>query len=197
MCGRLLLASGSSESRASTASVEEHLNALDPAYRAELERIRALVTQLVPDTKETLSYGMPTLKYKNRALVYFTASKKHMSLRPTIQDRGRSNDPSDLRSHTDRVFRVRPLNGSGSPRPDAPRPPGDRMRRSGVSRPVGDFITYGVGVSAVKMLDTMAALGAHPAERSGRPKGTGSAAVRLSAGRSSSCAAIRSGTATG
>lgn len=60
-------------------NIEEYLNALDPAYRAELERIRALVKQLVPDTEESISYGMPTLKYKNRALVYFTASKKHMS----------------------------------------------------------------------------------------------------------------------
>lgn len=64
-------------------SVEEYLNALDPAYRAELERIRALVTKLVPDTEESMSYGMPTLKYKNRALVYFTASKKHMSFYPS------------------------------------------------------------------------------------------------------------------
>lgn len=64
-------------------SVDEYLNALDPEYRAELERIRALVTELVPDTEETMSYGMPTLKYKNRALVYFTASKKHMSFYPS------------------------------------------------------------------------------------------------------------------
>ena len=64
-------------------NVEEYLKALDPAVRAELERIRALVTQLVPDTEETISYGMPTLKYKNRALVYFTASKKHMSFYPS------------------------------------------------------------------------------------------------------------------
>lgn len=30
-----------------------------------------------------LSYGMPTLKYKNRALVYFTASTKHLSFYPS------------------------------------------------------------------------------------------------------------------
>jgi uncharacterized protein YdhG (YjbR/CyaY superfamily) len=30
-----------------------------------------------------MSYGMPTLKYKNRALVYFTASKKHLSFYPS------------------------------------------------------------------------------------------------------------------
>ena len=64
-------------------SVEEYLSALDPAYRAELERIRTLVKGLVPDTEEAMSYGMPTLKYKNRALVYFTASKKHMSFYPS------------------------------------------------------------------------------------------------------------------
>ncbi|MBX0301601.1 DUF1801 domain-containing protein [Cryobacterium sp. 1639] len=64
-------------------TVEEYLSELDPARRAELERIRALVKRLVPDTEETLSYGMPTLKYKNRALVHFTASKKHMSFYPS------------------------------------------------------------------------------------------------------------------
>lgn len=64
-------------------SVEEYLSALDPARRAELERIRALVNKLVPGTEETISYGMPTLKYKNRALVYFTASKNHMSFYPS------------------------------------------------------------------------------------------------------------------
>ncbi|NOJ59798.1 DUF1801 domain-containing protein [Arthrobacter sp. 260] len=64
-------------------SIEEYLNALDPEYRTELERIRTLVQQLVPGTEEAISYGMPTLKYKNRALVYFTASKKHMSFYPS------------------------------------------------------------------------------------------------------------------
>ncbi|MDV8002583.1 DUF1801 domain-containing protein [Rhodococcus sp. IEGM 1408] len=64
-------------------SVEEYLAALDPERRAELERIRLLVKELVPDTEETMSYGMPTLKYKDRALVYFTASKKHMSFYPS------------------------------------------------------------------------------------------------------------------
>ncbi|MGV8897440.1 MAG: iron chaperone [Rhodoglobus sp.] len=64
-------------------SVDDYLGALDPAYRAELERIRALVKDLVPDAEETMSYGMPTLKYRNRALVYFTASKNHMSFYPS------------------------------------------------------------------------------------------------------------------
>lgn len=64
-------------------SIDEYLQALDPSYRGELERIRALVTQLVPGVEETISYRMPTLKYKGRALVYFTASKKHLSFYPS------------------------------------------------------------------------------------------------------------------
>jgi len=64
-------------------TVEEYLDALDPTYRAELERIRALVKRLVPDAEESISYNMPTLKYKTRPLVYFTASKKHLSFYPS------------------------------------------------------------------------------------------------------------------
>ncbi|TSI12530.1 iron chaperone [Brevibacterium aurantiacum] len=64
-------------------TVDEYLDGVDPAFRAELERIRALVTELVPSVEESMSYRMPTLKYKDRALVYFTASKKHMSLFPS------------------------------------------------------------------------------------------------------------------
>ncbi|GAA1318917.1 iron chaperone [Leucobacter albus] len=64
-------------------TVEEYLARLDPSYRAELERIRALVKELVPGLEETVSYGMPTLKHRGRALVYFTASKKHLSFYPS------------------------------------------------------------------------------------------------------------------
>lgn len=64
-------------------SIDEYLEALSPADRAELERIRALVTHLVPEVEEKISYGMPTLTYRGRALVYFTASKKHLSFYPS------------------------------------------------------------------------------------------------------------------
>ncbi|WP_168211755.1 iron chaperone [Ruania zhangjianzhongii] len=64
-------------------SIDEYLDGIDPAFRPELERIRALVTEVVPSVEESISYRMPTLKYKNRALVYFTASKNHMTLFPS------------------------------------------------------------------------------------------------------------------
>ncbi|GAA1632528.1 iron chaperone [Leucobacter chromiireducens] len=64
-------------------TIDEYLSRLDPAPRAALERIRQLVTALVPEATETISYGMPTLLVQDRALVYFTASKKHLSFYPS------------------------------------------------------------------------------------------------------------------
>ncbi|MFE6861060.1 iron chaperone [Nocardia sp. NPDC057668] len=64
-------------------TIDDYLDGVDAAFRPELERIRSLVTELVPSVEETISYRMPTLKYKNRALVFFTASKKHMSFYPS------------------------------------------------------------------------------------------------------------------
>ena len=64
-------------------TVQEYLARLSPEFRAELERIRSLALNLAPDAEETMSYGMPTLTYRGRALVYFTASKKHLSFYPS------------------------------------------------------------------------------------------------------------------
>lgn len=64
-------------------TVDEYLTQASPSQRAELERIRAFVKQLVPDAEETISYGLPALKYKGKPLVYFGAFKNHMSLFPT------------------------------------------------------------------------------------------------------------------
>jgi uncharacterized protein YdhG (YjbR/CyaY superfamily) len=64
-------------------SIDEYLGNVDLQRRAVLERIRSSVKELVPSAEEAISYNMPTLKYKNRALVYFTASKKHMSFMPS------------------------------------------------------------------------------------------------------------------
>lgn len=64
-------------------TIDEYLSKVEPKRRAELERIRALVKQLVPEAEETMSYGMPTLTYQKRPLVFFTAAKHHMSFFPS------------------------------------------------------------------------------------------------------------------
>ena len=64
-------------------TIDEYLNNIDIERSKVLEKIRVLVKQLVPDVTESISYNMPTLTYKNRALVYLTASKNHMSFYPS------------------------------------------------------------------------------------------------------------------
>jgi uncharacterized protein YdhG (YjbR/CyaY superfamily) len=64
-------------------TIDEYLGKLEPERQEVLERIRTLVKQRVPSAEETMSYGMPTLKYKDRPLVYFTSSKNHMSFYPS------------------------------------------------------------------------------------------------------------------
>lgn len=50
-----------------------------------LEHIRSVVLGMVPDAVETIGYGIPTLKYKEKNLIHFAAFKNHMSLFPTAQ----------------------------------------------------------------------------------------------------------------
>lgn len=91
-------------------TIDEYLDGVDPAFRYELQRIRELVTSLVPDVEQSISYRMSTLKYKERTLVYFTASKKHLSFYPSswaIEElRARLSDYST----TERAIRFTPQN---------------------------------------------------------------------------------------
>lgn len=62
--------------------IDDYLENIDLAQRKELVRVRDIIKQLVPDTEETISYGIPTLKYKGKNLIHFAAFKDHMSVFP-------------------------------------------------------------------------------------------------------------------
>ena len=65
-------------------TVDEYVQALTPGQRQQYERVRATVKRLVPDAEETISYGIPTFKYRGKYLIYFAALKHHMSIYPTL-----------------------------------------------------------------------------------------------------------------
>ncbi|WP_413320455.1 DUF1801 domain-containing protein [Agrococcus sp. 1P02AA] len=93
-------------------SIDEYLAGVDPAFRAELQRIRKLVTELVPSVEETISYRMPTLRYRGRALVHFTASKRHMTLYPSswaIEELAERLEPYETTEHGIRFTAEQPL----------------------------------------------------------------------------------------
>jgi uncharacterized protein YdhG (YjbR/CyaY superfamily) len=62
--------------------IDEYLAKVEPAKRKALERIRALAKKAVPDAEETISYGMPTLKYLGKPFLGFDAHTNHIGLYP-------------------------------------------------------------------------------------------------------------------
>ena len=59
-------------------SVTEYLNDLPDNVYTALENIRQIIKYLVPDAEETISYQVPSYKYKGM-LVGFGAAKNHCS----------------------------------------------------------------------------------------------------------------------
>ena len=66
-------------------AVDEYLKKVDSPQKEELERIRRIVQEIIPDAKEVMSYGIPGFKYQKKYLLGYAAFKKHMSLFPTAQ----------------------------------------------------------------------------------------------------------------
>ncbi|MEP6710271.1 MAG: DUF1801 domain-containing protein [Candidatus Saccharibacteria bacterium] len=62
--------------------IDEYLDQVVPAQKTELERIRKIVQQAVPEATEGISYGMPVFKYDGKYLIGFAAFKDHMSVFP-------------------------------------------------------------------------------------------------------------------
>jgi len=62
--------------------IDDYLKDLGDSQRAELERIRRIVLDRVPDAEEGRSYGIPAFRYKRKPLLGFAARKDHLSLFP-------------------------------------------------------------------------------------------------------------------
>ncbi|HET8984647.1 MAG TPA: DUF1801 domain-containing protein [Trueperaceae bacterium] len=61
------------------ATVDEYMNALEPATRQVLEEVRRALKRGVPDGEEVISYSIPAIKH-NGWVFYFSAYTKHFSL---------------------------------------------------------------------------------------------------------------------
>lgn len=54
----------------------------NPIEQAEFDRLKALVLAKIPEAEQSISYGMPTLKFKNKLIFHVGAFSDHMSLFP-------------------------------------------------------------------------------------------------------------------
>jgi uncharacterized protein YdhG (YjbR/CyaY superfamily) len=61
------------------ASVDEYIANAPKDVQGKLKQLRGLIKEVVPDSEERISYGMPFYGYKGR-LVYFAYAKDHIGL---------------------------------------------------------------------------------------------------------------------
>ncbi len=61
-------------------SVDEYLALLPEDRRALPEKLRAVIKAAAPRATETISYRMPTYRYRGKPLVGFAAHKNHVGL---------------------------------------------------------------------------------------------------------------------
>ena len=64
------------------ATIDEYLADVTDEQRVVLERLRSQIRKAAPAATETISYRIPTFKYKGRPLLYFAAFRDHCSLYP-------------------------------------------------------------------------------------------------------------------
>lgn len=62
--------------------IDEYLTHVESTSRAKLERIKKIAKQTVPEAEETISYNMPTLKYKGKSFLGFDIHKNHIGIYP-------------------------------------------------------------------------------------------------------------------
>jgi uncharacterized protein YdhG (YjbR/CyaY superfamily) len=63
-------------------AIDDYLKPLEPSVRNELNRIRAVAKNLLPGCEETISYRMPTLKYKGKSILGFDSHTNHIGIYP-------------------------------------------------------------------------------------------------------------------
>jgi uncharacterized protein YdhG (YjbR/CyaY superfamily) len=62
--------------------VDDYILTLTPPERAELERLREIVMETIPEAEQGVNYGMPAFFYRGWPVVSVMVLKNHLSLYP-------------------------------------------------------------------------------------------------------------------
>jgi uncharacterized protein YdhG (YjbR/CyaY superfamily) len=60
--------------------IDSYLAALPKEQRSALEKLRKTIKATAPEAAESISYAIPTFKYKGKPLIYFGAAKNHCAI---------------------------------------------------------------------------------------------------------------------
>jgi uncharacterized protein YdhG (YjbR/CyaY superfamily) len=62
--------------------VDEYMAALDEPKRGTLERLRNTILEIVPESEQCISYGIPAFRLNGKVVAGFAAFKNHLSYFP-------------------------------------------------------------------------------------------------------------------
>ena len=62
--------------------IDEYIKNFPPDTQKVLQKIRQTVNKAAPGCEESITYGIPTLKYKGKYVIYFAGFKNHVSVYP-------------------------------------------------------------------------------------------------------------------
>ena len=62
-------------------SIDDYINAQDEETREQLQSVRKILREQLPEAKERISWSMPTF-WQGHNIIHFAAAKKHIGLYP-------------------------------------------------------------------------------------------------------------------
>lgn len=66
----------------SSQEVDDYLATVDEPKRATLQKLRQTIRDILPDSQEVISYGMPAVRLNGRVIAGFAAFKNHLAYLP-------------------------------------------------------------------------------------------------------------------
>ena len=72
--------------RRTAADIDEYISWFPDDARKILTKIRSTIKKAAPKAVESISYQIPTYKVNGKALIYFAAFAKHVSVYPVPRD---------------------------------------------------------------------------------------------------------------
>ncbi len=83
--------------RSAPKNIDEYIDGFPDDVQTILQKIRMTIRKAAPKADETISYAIPTYKLDGKALIYFAAFKKHVSVYPA--PRGAAEFKEELKGY--------------------------------------------------------------------------------------------------
>lgn len=67
-----------------TNTVDDYIERFPVETQKILQKLRAISKKVIPNMEEKISYGVPTMTYNGKYVVYFAAYKNHIGVYPVL-----------------------------------------------------------------------------------------------------------------